>query len=81
MQTVFDQNITAVVALETDFEYFQKFGSTQKAIDYAADLIGCEWGWSWGVTAGQGSGTCLQGHWQRVPLPPLNSPHGLSPAV
>ncbi|KAL4426094.1 hypothetical protein ABPG77_002680 [Micractinium sp. CCAP 211/92] len=38
--TVFDQNITAVIALETDFEYFQKFGSTQKAIDYAADLIG-----------------------------------------
>ena len=30
---------TAQIAIESDFEYFQKFGNTTDATDYAADLI------------------------------------------
>jgi len=38
--TVLDQPRVASLAIETDYEYFAKFGNTTTALDYMADLVG-----------------------------------------
>ncbi len=38
--TVLDQPYRANIAIETDYEYFARFGNTQAALDYMADIIG-----------------------------------------
>ncbi|MFN2425147.1 MAG: M12 family metallo-peptidase [Candidatus Binatia bacterium] len=38
--TVLDSPYVASIAIETDYEYYAKFGNTQNALDYMADLIG-----------------------------------------
>ena len=38
--TVFDQPYVAAIAVETDAEYYARFGSTSAALDYMGDLVG-----------------------------------------
>lgn len=38
--TVLDQTYVANIAIDTDYEYYAKFGNTAAALDYMADLIG-----------------------------------------
>ena len=38
--TVLDQPYVANIAIETDYEYYAKFGNTTNALDYMGDLIG-----------------------------------------
>ena len=38
--TVFDQSRVANLAIETDYEYYAKFGNTADALDYMGDLVG-----------------------------------------